>query len=64
MYYQFAIRKLSSRLDWASHIVAATVFTDGIFANSWDNSLAAASAWLAIQAFAFALNVYAGPPDG
>ena len=64
MFYKFAIRKLSNRLDWASHIVAATIFTSSIFANVWDNSLAAASAWLIVQAVVFAFNAYAGPPDG
>lgn len=62
MFYRYAVQKLATRLDWASHIVAATVFTSGFFTAGWAAAVAAAVAWLAVQGIVFALNIYAGPP--
>ncbi|MBU2722914.1 hypothetical protein [Acidithiobacillus ferridurans] len=62
MFYRFAVQKIAIRLDWASHIVAATVFSSGFFTAGWATDVAAAVAWLAVQGIVFAMNTYAGPP--
>lgn len=62
-HYRYATSFFAKRLDMSSHAVSGAILTSGLVTEKWELDLAAAAAWLLLQALVFWMNVYAGPPS-